>query len=216
MNDNHTISNYKNDDINNFIKILETKKNIISVDEIINKKININQQLFGFFIYFVIFLVIIPIILYKNNFFLILAAYLPNVDLIANLLTWYSGNNGIWSELYTPTALSFYGFLSQTVINYIALLGVTFIIAEEAANTNFYSGWSLGFVMLITTYLLPSHYTSYLMDKCYDRYKNSNVSLMVGIIMTFLIIYGESLILKKFKNKLIAFGKIIRNFPKKI
>ena len=84
-------------------------------------------------------------------------------------------------------------------INYIALLGVTFIIAEEAANKNFYSGWSFGFVMLITTYLLPSPYTSYLMDKCYDRYKNLNITLMVGVTITFLIIYGESLILKNLK-----------------
>ena len=62
--------------------------------------------------------------------------------------------------LYPATPVTKYGFLSQSFINYTALIGLTYIIAREAKMTNnIIKGWSMGFVMLLMTYLLPSNLT---------------------------------------------------------
>ena len=68
-------------------------------------------------------------------------------------------------KLYPDTVTTLYGFLSKSLINYGALLGVTYIIAREATITkSTVEGWSLGLVMLLMTYLLPSNLITYVMS----------------------------------------------------
>ena len=187
---------------------------------------------YGFILFFIIFVILIPYILFKKKIYFILEGYLPNLDLIAMILTWGSIGNylDIWNHLYPPNPTSVPGFLSQTSINYMALLGVTFIVARESVvNNNISSGWSKAFIMLLLTYLLPGQILTYIMDNLYKQYEtktiiNKNLSKkqwrdiisIFGIILTILIIISEGIILKNYEKPLNKFAKHIMNIPKLI
>lgn len=185
---------------------------------------NIKTSITGFIIYTIIFIIIIPYYLYRSNNFTILEAYMPNLDLIANILTWHGGPWGIWKFLYPNQTNTMSGFTSKIFINYLALLGVTFLIARSTKKTNsIHKGWSMAIIMLLMTYLLPSSFVSWIMDK-FNTYfkKNYNImdkkyiyhlTLLFGAIITILIIYSESLILHKYKKNLNYIAKTIINTP---
>ena len=193
------------------------------------KKLNV---LFGFILFFIIFVIFIPYILFKKKIYFVLEGYLPNFDLIARILTWGSIGNylDIWNNLYPLNPTSVPGFLSQSAINYMSLLGVTFIVARESVvNNNIKSGWSKAFVMLLMTYLLPGQIITYIMDNLYKQYEtitiiNKNLSKkqwrdvisIVGIILTIAIIISEGIILKNYEKPLNKFAKYIINIPKLI
>ena len=199
------------------MKQLHDKKNIIEIDETIKKKINIPKQLFGLVVYFLCFAVFLPTIFYKKGFYTFLESYLPNLDLVANVLCWYSGNNGIWADLYPSTALSLYGFLSQSFVNYLALLGVTYIIARKSNKTkNIIEAWSPALVMLLLTYLLPADFIRHVMDKFSENFHNRNMGFLFGVTITTIIILLESFIIKNSKKTLIKLGNFIIDFPNRI
>ena len=79
---------------------IQDKKNIIEIDETIKKNVNVKQQILGFVVYFTCFAVAIPIIFHKNGFYNFLESYLPNLDLVANILCWYSGKTD-YGLIYT-------------------------------------------------------------------------------------------------------------------
>lgn len=184
-------------------------------------------------VYIICFAIIIPYFLLKYNYYDFLESYLPNLDLVANLLSFHGGLffNKFFLELYSPTPLTEYGFISQSIINYLALLGVTFIIARETKlSGSIAQGWSLGFIMLIMTYLLPgqiiSGIMSYTYDKLYLKYKDfiknkpSNLykiylpTLLIGIILTIGIISLEKKVIKYFRKNLINIAEYIISIPK--
>ena len=192
---------------------------------------NIVKHIIGFAVYFVIFVVTIPVLLYKNSYFNVLEAYLPNVDLVANLIS-FNGQkyfSEYFKELYVPSPTTMYAFLSQSFINYFALLGVTYIIASESVKTrNIFEGWSMGFVMLLMTYLLPSPFISDVMERInrvlvddpkfkwiYNAGANTNwyLSMFAGLMLTIGIILLEGNVIKALRSKLIWLGKFIVSFP---
>ena len=185
--------------------------------------VDIQKSLLGFFIFVSIFLVTIPYILFKYSYYSILEAYLPNIDLIANILTWHGGPYGLWAHLYPPSPLTIYGFTSQTLINYMALLGLTYIVARETERTDSVKkGWSLAFVMLLLTYLLPGQFVSWMMDTTYGLIKKStNISTIyinsivvgLGSFLTIAIILGEVFILHTYRKNLEHIAKNILKFP---
>jgi len=186
--------------------------------------VDIQKAVLGFFIFVGIFLITVPYILFKYSYYSILEAYLPNVDLIANILTWHGGPYGLWAHLYPPSPLTIFGFTSQTLINYMALLGLTYIVARETERTDSVKkGWSLAFVMLLLTYLLPGQFVSWIMDKIYDFIKKStNISTIyinpivvgLGSLLTITIILVEVFILHTYKKNLEHIAKNILKFPK--
>ena len=127
-----------------------------------------NENLFGVGLYILIFVIILPIIFFKNGWYNILEVYMPNFDLIATSLSYNNGPIGlpIFAELYNPKSETILGFISTTFINYLSLLGLTYIIARRVKITNsFVKGWSIGFVMLLLTYLIPNNFITYVQDK---------------------------------------------------
>ena len=185
---------------------------------------NVKTSITGFIIYTIIFIIIIPYYLYRSNNFTILEAYMPNLDLIANILTWHGGPWGIWEFLYPNQTNTMSGFTSKIFINYLALLGVTFLIARSTKKTNsIHKGWSMAIIMLLMTYLLPSSFVSWIMDKFNTYFKKKynimgkkyiyHLTLLFGAIITVLIIYSESLILHKYKKNLNYIAKTIINTP---
>lgn len=210
-NQNYNIKEKKYRYINDF----DTKKyHILSYE----------KHLFGFVLYILIFVFLLPNIMSQLKLFNLLEVYLPNVDLFATVLSYYEGPGSIWRLLYLPTPTTLTTFIYQTVINYIALLGLTYIISRETKLTkSVYKGWSLGFIMLLLTYLLPNQLISHLMslfDHKINKYNYDDNKifcneckkiyvLIFGICIVILIIILEKIILKKCKNSLISLSKII-------
>ena len=121
--------------------------------------VNYLLQITGLILFINLFL-FVAFLLYKGKYYSILAGYLPNIDLIATSLSWHGGPRDSLKRLYPASPITRYGFMSQVLINYFALLGLTYIIASESKETrNIVKGWSLGFVMILMTYLLPSKAT---------------------------------------------------------
>ena len=144
---------------------------------------------------------------------------MPNIDLLATCLSWHGGPYNIWAELYTTTIKTTYGFLSRSFINYSALLGLTYIIAREAKLTNStIKGWSLGLVMLLMTYLLPSYFIMHIMEdlnkRMHPNIQSQFIITMIGLIMVLCIILFESFIISYFRRALVKVGKSIIRFPK--
>jgi len=196
-------------------------QNIVNVNES-NKHnyiTNIPKMLFGFAIFVLIFIIAIPILLLKNKQYNLLEAYMPNIDLIATVITWHGGIYNIWEHLYPPTPLTIYGFSSQTFINYMALLGLTYIVIRETKRTNsIIKGWAFAFVMLLMTYLLPSQVISYTMDNISELLNQSNLSrilvLISGFLITGLIIMSEAYVLENYKTQIENVVQKILNIPK--
>tara|TARA_B110000858_G_scaffold65207_1_gene75596 strand:+ start:1262 stop:1861 length:600 start_codon:yes stop_codon:yes gene_type:complete len=190
-------------------------KGIIEINETINKEIDVKKQTIGVIIYIIVFIIGIPLLLYKNKYFTILEGYLPNVDLIANVLSWHGGPFDMWGDLYPSIPISTYGFISQSFVNYIALLGLTYIVAREVKLTgNVVKGWSIGFVMLLMTYLLPSNLVTHIMNKIKSIFNSKNAGTAFGFIISISIIILESFIIKHTRHSLLNIGKKIINFPK--
>jgi hypothetical protein len=189
------------------------------------------KDIMGFFLFFLVFIIMVPIMLFKSKLFTILEVYLPNVDLIANLLTWIGGPYGIWNQLYTSNpspsleigSLSFMNFTTEILINYIALLGLTFIVAREAVlQKNIFEGWSFAFIMVIITYLLPVPLVNMIMMTANDKFikmnlgenKSKMLSGFVGLIATIFFLFTETLIIKNYRKNVVNISKYIYKTPK--
>jgi len=200
-----------------------------------NPAISSIKVILSLVIYIIVFVLIIPYFIIKSNSYDFLEAYLPNVDLIANLISFHGGlfPGNFFIELYNPSPLTFEGFLSQTIINYLALLGVTYVIARETKLSNSISkGWSIGFIMLFVTYLFPSQIISSLMNYIYDKlepfsykiikdknkgyYRNLLLYLIVafiGLLITISFILFERKLIITFIQNLSKIAKSIINIP---
>jgi len=200
----------------NIVNLHYEKKNQINVD--------IKKTIVGFILFFIIFVILIPIILFKSQMYNILEAYMPNLDLIATVITWHGGPFKIWDHLYPPSPLTIYGFSSQTIINYMSLLGLTYIITRETKRTGSMArGWSMAFIMLLMTYLLPGQFISWIMDKTSNLISSSfklnfistnSIVVIIGFFLTATIITSEAYILHNFKQNLEQVAKKIINIPK--
>jgi len=184
-----------------------------------NTNVNYPLQITGL-IFFITAFLFVAILLYKNKHYAILEGYLPNIDLMATAASWQGGPRNSLKRLYLMSPVTAYDDASQVLINYLALLGLTYIITRESKETRSTAkGWSMGFVMLLMTYLLPSKFIiipimSYVNDLNIFHRFNKVIISGVGFITTFVIIYVETLILKYFKDHLYKAGKAILRIPK--
>lgn len=199
-------------------------QNIVNLHNEKKIKVDIKKTVIGFILFFIIFVILIPLILVKSQMYGILEAYMPNVDLIATVISWHGGPLKIWDHLYPPSPVTIYGFYSQTIINYLSLLGLTYIITRETKRTSSMArGWSMAFIMLLMTYLLPGQFISWIMDKTNglisnyfkSNFINSNsIVVIIGFFLVTIIIASEAHILHNFKKNLEHMAKKIINIPK--
>ena len=82
-------------------------------------------------IYTMIFILFIPAIFFKFKYFTFLEAYMPNLDLIATILTF---NKLSFHKLYLSDPETIHEEISQSYVNYFALLGVGYLIIKQALN----------------------------------------------------------------------------------
>ena len=139
-----------------------------------------------------IFIILIPYLLIKYKYFTILSGYFPNVDLIATCLGYHGGPNNslIWKHLYNPADSTYTGYISSNIINFFALLGLTFTIAYYTfVKKNIYSGWARAFIMLPLTYFIPSNIIIYYMN-IFGIYLNKYYSSKLRIHYLLVLFFG--------------------------
>lgn len=191
--------------------------NILKKNTVVEQDIKLANAMIGFLFYIVFIVVIIPLILLKFKFYTILEGWVPNVDMIANVLTWWEGPFDLFKYLYKQIPTSFFALFTQTFINYLALLGLTYIVIKRSVQKrNIYEGWGNAFVMLIVTYLVPSKIVSEIMKEITAFIKNDNIVAILGMLVTVLIIVFESVILKKYGKLLEKNSRLFIDMVKKM
>ena len=207
----------------------------------------LRQQIIGIIIFIIVFVITIPTLLYKLNFQEILEVYMPNFDLLATAVSFQDGvlGNHYLQELYGKDSENFLGWGSTLFINYLSLLGLTYLVARKVYITkSLRKGWAIGFVMLLLTYLVPNIFITFFQNKASDflqstflSEKNINenlgspekkkwtvkisniIILLVGLGIATLFILTEVTLLKYQKYWLEPFVKrifLIDNFIDKI
>jgi len=139
-------------------------------DIIVHGKHYFHQNMIGIIIYISIFVIIIPIILYKYKFYEFLEVYMPNFDLLATAVSFGGGPGGknerIFQELYNTNSNNLMGQTSTVFINYISLLGLTYLVARSVkVSKSIAKGWGMGFIALFFTYLVPNGFISAIQKK---------------------------------------------------
>jgi hypothetical protein len=138
------------------------------VGDIVYGKDYFDQNMKGIIVYIVIFVIAIPIILYRFKFYGFLEVYMPNFDLLATAVSFGGGpgDTRIFQELYNKNSNNLLGQTSMLFINYLSLLGLTYLVARQVKiSKSIAKGWGMGFIMLFFTYLVPNGIISYIQKK---------------------------------------------------
>jgi len=168
------------------------------------------KHIFGLILYVVIFAFIIPIILIRNKMFALLTVYFPNIDMFSTAIQYGGGPHifgGIWDKLYDNMSKDPMTIISTITINYLALLGLTFVVIYIAVETkDFKQGWARAFFMIIITYLIPFYLIHYA-QKYSEKYfqKNYYLITLTGIITAIIIIVIELFLIRSFNHYVINF-----------
>ena len=151
-------------------------------------------------IYTMIFILFIPAIFFKFKYFTLLEAYMPNLDLMATILTFH--------KLYLPDPETIHQEISQSYVNYFSLLSVGYLMIRRALKTqNIYYGLAMGSIMLLMTYISPNMYLSNSMQAVEKKSNNIIATLVGGLIVFCLILIEKNAIeyLQKPLSKIIEF-----------
>ena len=186
------------------------------------KQANLFKLLLGFFIYFILFVVLIPYLLIKFKQFEFLGAYFPNLDLIASVIQYDSGPTNLfsWKDLYNFEDKSFRAFISGNLINYYALLGVTYLIAHYTLKyKDIDKGWSRAFITIPMTYLIPSNIIIDLMNNIgkilnlyisKERLINYLIMVLFGMLIAISFILGEVYLISLFSQQITNLIKLVK------
>ena len=145
----------------------------------------------GLVIYVLVFIIGIPVILYKFGFHEFLKLYFVNTDLIATVISFDKGPfKNIFKYLYNDTG-PLIGFISQSVINWSVLFGLFYIMLSEGKNKRITEGLSKIAFILVITYLLPGRFIVGWMEDFYQflvgNFKNNGIdegliTMVIGLI----------------------------------
>lgn len=184
------------------------------------------RKFIGFMIYFVLFVVFIPTLLIKNKYYIFAISYFSNLDLVATVLGYHGGpmDTFIWKHLYNPGDSTIGGYIMVNIINFIALLGLIYVIAKQALDTkNIYSGVGRAVIMLLVTYILPGNFIILFMNK-FGNYLNKYLKsknllhyllvVLLGFLSVVVIIFFEIFITKQVLPYLISIIKYITKIVK--
>ena len=165
-----------------------------------------SQNIKGIAIYIVIFVITIPIILYRYGFHDLLEVYMPNFDLLATAVSFEGGpgDTRIFQELYNSKSDNLLGQISTLFINYMSLLGLTYIVARRVSITkSLAKGWGIGFVMLLLTYLVPNEIIAEVQDK-FAKYffgleagERNTIPQYLTVVSVGLVIAGMFILVEK-------------------
>ena len=125
-------------------------------------------------IWYLIFLILIPLVIVNLWSPSNLMYYLPMVDLIANVCTSPSSKlKYLFRDLYELSPDNSISFISTNFINLIALIGVSWNGVHHAFTTNkMWIGIKVTVIMYIITYLLPTQGIGWVIKKFHRWFSN--------------------------------------------
>ena len=180
------------------------------------------KRITGLTIYLTIFGVIIPYFLIKFNLDFILAAYMPNLDLIANVIGYSKGPYMIFGDLYNSDTVE----LRTIIINYFALLFLFYFILEASVKKgSVFYGLSRASIMILLTYLAPGNilaYSLYYIGKTFDPFfkigsiTNWFVTVLCGFILVTNLIFIEAIIINNFGQIIYRLMKATNKFIRQL
>ena len=152
----------------------------------------------------------IPYYLIKKGMFGALSVYFPNLDMLATAIQ-YGGKNelfgGIWNRLYDSSDTDIMTSVSTIIINYLSLLGLTFVVIYAAVKSNdFKTGWARAFFMILLTYLVPFYIIRYVQNYLGEKISDNDYFLVfVGLLTVFMIIVVELFLINIFIKHVIRY-----------
>jgi hypothetical protein len=182
------------------------------------------RSIIGILIYIIIFIIIIPITLYRLKFTNFLKLYFLNTDLIATTISYDKGIfKNIFKYIYNDTG-PLIGFLSQCIINWFVLMGLFYIIVSESCKKSITHTLSIVGFMLFISYLLPARFVIKLQEWFYkfiggkNMYNNIDINgiitILFGLILIVIVISFEDFIVKHYsysaKNLLDYIFKLLK------
>ncbi len=168
------------------------------------------QGLLGLIIYISVFIILIPLGMYKLGLVTLLKLYFVNTDLVATTISFDKGPfRNIFKYLYNDTG-PFIGYLSQTLINWSVLLGLFYIVLHEYKKGHISTPLSKVAFILLITYLLPSRYIIKLQEeyyqyaggrKMFNGYDITGIkSVILGFLIVILLLFFEHLCIYAFSK----------------
>ena len=167
------------------------------------------SNIFGLLLFIAVFVILVPWLIIRSGRLELLIPYFPNVDMIATAISYNGGPDifgslkNVWLYLYDSRTTQ--GYMSKMLINYFSLIGATGVIAYKSHTfKDWKRGWSLGFIMMIMTYLAPNDLIIKLQEKCEDKLKEYELSnnerymliMLLGMLLVVFIILLESYIIE--------------------
>ena len=174
-----------------------------------NTKIHLARDIIGFITYLLIALVIIPEILLNIDLKYLLPIYLPNVDMVATMMTWWGGPYNVWKRLYIDNPEDYIAYMTETIINWLALIGMLYVVVDIARQKGMYVAWSYGLVMSLCSYLLPSRIIENIMDITYLKTEMIPACLLSALTIIMGILFIERKLIYYSKDVLVFLGKKI-------
>ncbi len=177
----------------------------------------------GIFLFYLIFVVILPYILILNGSIEILKYYLPMLVAFANLLS-KSGNKKIFENLYDLQPNNFVSFLSSNFINLFALFGILWQCLEysKTRNGNVTKAVIYGTILFIIAFPLArnglvyvlDHVDFYLREKTDLTYRHNWHLLVFGLLFIIFLLGLQAVLLAlvdstdpKLKSKVVKENK---------
>lgn len=184
-------------DIKPHVKIEEIPDEIYK--QLQQKSVPLLSRLEALFVFLIIFVIIIPSLLFKFDYNFVLLYYVANLDLLANVLNhWYI----FFDSLYFPDPFTRYSIFSSSFINFISLLGLSAIISNiTLVNKSVYYGVASATTLILITHLVPTTFI-YTMMKKIDNYLNAfynkklsnSLSVLIGFIVSVCFVTSEIVI----------------------
>ena len=164
----------------------------------------------GLIFFILIFIILIPCVLYKLNFITELLVYFLNIDLIATLIGEIRGPIHKYFKYLYSDSKPLIGYISQVIISLVVLGSIFLIVVSRNKNNNLGVALSRYMFTVFITFLIPNRFILYIMNSIYNYFKNFNIlnniihslSIISGIIIIILFILMESYCLEKYSVKI--------------
>lgn len=169
------------------------------------------QGVLGLIIFICVFIILIPLGMYKLGLVTLAKLYFVNTDLVATTISFDKGPfRNIFKYLYNDTG-PFIGYLSQNLINWSVLLGLFYIMLHEYKKGHISSPLSKVSFILLITYLLPGRYIIKLQEeyykyaggrKMFNGYDITGIkSVLLGFLIVILLISFEDFCIHTFSKR---------------
>jgi len=150
------------------------------------------KNIIGFFIIYVVVVMIIPYFLFEDIPKFLFLTYFANVDIISNILTIHFPS--YFKNIYDINPKTPVQYISYNTISIIALSGI-FMYGLSQKNRGFLSDLDILFTMMIMTvitWVLPTKLIPYLTEKIKQffqfKYKDADIFIATTISICFILI----------------------------